>query len=408
MKRSLWSAETLLTASSTALIAAAYGLVRLGYGLVLPDAQATLGLTSAAAGLVGSLGSLAYCVALLAGIGTVLAHPARVVVASGLCGAIGSLGIALAPTAGLFGCAAVLASASAGLASPATMHLIAERVAPGRRGQAQGVVNAGTGPGLLCAGALAVLLAPQWRAAWATIAVLTALAAVATVWAARRAARPSAPGSRPGSASWSAPWRDRRLYPVYLAAALLGTGSTAVWTYGRTQLESAWDMSPAASMTAWMALGAGALVSVLTARIQATWSVRAAWVISATSTAVATAALAVPGPSMWVPLLSCLLFGWGFTSATTALVHWGSAISEVGTGQSGPAAFVALAAGQSVGAAAIGVALAGVGLGTIILCAAAVTGAGTALVLRSPRRTRRGAAPGSGAAPRNYRVISSG
>ena len=212
MKRALWSAEALLIASATALIAASYGLVRLGYGLVVPDAQATLGLTSAAAGMVGSLGSLSYCVALLAGIGAVLEHPTRVVIASGLCGVIGSLGIALAPTAGLFGAAAVLASASAGLASPATMHLVAERVAARRQGQAQGVVNAGTGR---------VCSPPE-------------PSLCSSPRSGERRGRPS-PCSRPwrrghrmggsagatlrpragdlGSAPWSAPWRDPRLYP---------------------------------------------------------------------------------------------------------------------------------------------------------------------------------------------------
>ncbi|WP_447644108.1 MFS transporter [Nocardioides zeae] len=162
----------LLVVAGLAFIASTYGLVRLAYGLFLPDVQADLGLGDRAAGYVSSGASLAYCLGAVVGLAADR-RPRTVLVVALLTGVTGAAGTALAPGSGTFAVAAVLASSSAGLASPALVAVVDRVVAAERRDRAQAVVNSGTGPGLVAAGLLAVVLLPDWRAGFAAGAVAT-------------------------------------------------------------------------------------------------------------------------------------------------------------------------------------------------------------------------------------------
>ena len=166
-----------LVVAGTALIAGTYGLVRLAYGLFLSDVQASLGLTSVQAGYVSSGASVVY--GLGAFVGLVADRRPRLVVLAALTTAsLGALGMALAPGTATFVPAAIVSSAGAGLASPALVGVVARNVPAERRDRAQAVVNSGTGPGLVAAGALALVLLPQWRLGFVIGAGLTALAGV--------------------------------------------------------------------------------------------------------------------------------------------------------------------------------------------------------------------------------------
>ena len=180
MKRTLsfeTSREPALLVLGTALVAATYGLVRLAYGLFLPDIQAALDLGDRAAGYISSGGSLAYCLGALVGL-VAATRPRLLVVGALVTASGGAAGMALATDTAWFAALAVLSSAGAGLASPGLVAIVARNVPVVRRDRAQAVVNSGTGPGLVAAGVLALVLLPEWRLAFAVSAVLTAAAAV--------------------------------------------------------------------------------------------------------------------------------------------------------------------------------------------------------------------------------------
>src|SRR4051812_50081096 len=56
-------ATTAVLVPGTAMIAVTFGLARYGYGLLLPDMKADIGIGPSTAGLISSLGYLAYLVA---------------------------------------------------------------------------------------------------------------------------------------------------------------------------------------------------------------------------------------------------------------------------------------------------------------------------------------------------------
>lgn len=412
-----------LLAAGTGLVAATYGLTRLAYGLVLPDVQAELPLDDAAAGRTALGASLAYCLAAVTGFVAARSHRRALVAAAALTAGAGAAGMALAPGAGGFAAAAVLSSAGAGFASPALVQVVASNVPWPAAGRAQAVVNAGTGPGLVAAGVLALVVLPDWRLAWGVVAVVTA-AAGALVLALDRGDEPSdrAPRDNPGRAEGATAARTqsgddaatgrprpaggtapaRRLASalppaawfaahrrLLVAAALLGAGSAAVWTYGRSLLVEA-GAGPTASVTAWIAVGAGGAAVIGTARLLTAAGPRTAWEVTVLAVAAATAGFALAPGATAAALVAAAVFGWGYTAATGALIAW-TARLDPGRAPAGTSMlFVVLVLGQGAGSAVAGALVDGWGYRATFLVAAVVVGA--ALVAVTARAGDEGAA----------------
>jgi len=352
--------------SATALIAATYGLVRLAYGLVLPDAQRDLGFDAAAGGAISSGGSALYVVGALIGFAVATRMPRAIVAAAATVAALGAAGMALAPNVAVFAAAAVVGSAGAGLASPAIVALLRAHPDTASRTGAQTIANSGTGPGLIVAGALALLLLPDWRSAWAVAAVVTALAGVAVLASARRLRFVSAGPDLPPRSWFTAHRRP-------LAVALIfGAGSAGVWTFGRTLLVEQ-GMHAAASTLAWIALGAGGAAVALTAGAMAGWGPRRAWAITVAVAAGATLLLVPAAGSIVSALAVCAAFGWAYTAATGALIAWTERIAPDRAAAGTAMLFVMLVLGQGIGAAALGVVAGAFGMVLAVAAAGMLT-----------------------------------
>ncbi len=353
--------------SGLGLIAATYGLVRLAYGLFLPDVQRDLGLRSDAAGWVSSGASAMYCVGAVAGFLLAARMPRALVAVSTLVAGVGAIAMAAAGGSLAFGISAVVASAGAGLASPALVRIVAEQVPSALLGRAQAIVNAGTGPGLVGAGVLALVLLPDWRTAWAVSGVFAlAVGALLLVVSCGGAAASRAP--LPG-----APWFTAHR-GVLLLALLFGAGSAVVWTYGRSALVEA-GASVVVSVSAWIALGIGGAAVVMTARWTNGLRARTLWAVTAGSVAVAVVVLGAAPQSTVAALLACVVFGWGYTAATGALIAWTTEIDAERSSAGTSMLFVALVLGQAVGAAGAGALVGAIGFVATFVVGAGVTAA---------------------------------
>lgn len=373
MKRSLSfgsARDTALVVAGTSLIAATYGLVRLAYGLLLPDIDASLGVGPVLAGAIASGGSVAYCLGALAG----LAAPTqdrRLVAGAVLTGALGAVGTAAAPDAVWLAASAVLASAGAGLASPGLVGLIGRNVATAGAGRAQATVNAGTGPGLVVAGALALALSPQWRVGFAVAAACTCAAGIAVLVLDRSAAAPprddvDAPQRR---RSWGA------LVRPGTAALLLGAGSAVVWTYGRSLLVDR-GASDVVSTAAWIALGVGGMASVASARALTAVPPARAWALTSACAVPPMVLLATYGGHLVVAMAACVVFGWAYVAASSALIAWAGESWPHDVPAGTAVLLVALVLGQAAGATAAGALADAHGLRAASLAGAATTLAG--------------------------------
>ena len=370
-----------LVVAGTGLIAATYGLARLAYGLFLPDVQDDLALGTAAAGVISGGASVVYCAGALLGFLTAARHARALVVAAALSAAIGTAGMAAAPDAGSFAVFAITSSAGAGLASPALVAILQTNPATRQLPRTQTIVNAGTGPGLIAAGLLALLLLPAWRLAWVIAAVLT-LAAAGLVIIADRGAGSAAPARRSlPPTSWFAAHRR-----VLAAALLMGCGSAAVWNYGRTFLVES-GAAAAVSVTAWIALGAGGTAVIVTARWMERRGPRAAWLLTVGTVALATALLAAAPGSAPLALAACAAFGWGYTAATGALIAWTAQIDPPRAPAGTALLFITLILGQALGASVVGTLISTVGYPLAFLGAALASAAATTPALTTRKRS---------------------
>ncbi len=342
---------TALVTGGTALIACTYGLARYGYGLFLPTFRADFALSSALSGLLatGAFGS--YCAAAL--LSRRLVGHGRSRSAATLAGALatgGCVAVAAAHSAPVLGIALLVAGSGAGLASPALVALVDRAVPPAEQLRAQTVVNAGTGLGVLLAGPLALALTGHWRVAWLCFAALTALATVATIRAASRTGD-GAPVS-PDNVVPSAPWR--RLGPAIVAALLAGTGSAAVWTFGRDLVVTTGGLGPLASTAFWIVLGAAGVTGAVAGDAVRRWDVPRTWTASAVTLAVATAGLAL-APDMPVVAFACAAaFGGSYVALSGVLIAWGTQLHPDSPGSANAILFLTLAAGQALGALLLG------------------------------------------------------
>lgn len=348
MKRSFSLRQRLVLVGGLGLIAVSYGLVRLAYGLFLPDVQDDLGLSASVAGGIASGASAVYCVGAVVGFLLAGRAPRDLVAVAALVAAGGAVGMAAAAGPLGFGIASVVGSAAAGIASPALVRVVAERFAEPDVPRAQAVVNAGTGPGLVVAGVLALVLLPDWRTAWvwsgvAGLVVGAVLLAATGGTAASSTAAPALPGR-----AWALAHRG-----VAARALLFGIGSAVVWTYGRATLTAA-GTSAALSVTAWIALGIGGAAVVLTARWTARLRARTAWTVTAAPVALAVLVLGLVPEWTAVAIAACAVFGWGYTTATGALIARSTELDAEHADAGTSVLFVALVLGQALGSAAAG------------------------------------------------------
>ncbi|BBY29599.1 MFS transporter [Mycolicibacterium sediminis] len=360
--------------AGTAFIAAMYGLVRLTYGLFLPDIQRDLGLDSTVAGAISSGSSLMYCLA--AGTGFVLGRrlPRTLVLAATAAACLGVWGMAAAGDVAVFGICAVVGSAGAGFASPALVTIVARNVEARRVDSAQAMVNGGTGPGLVVAGLLALLLLPEWRTAWILVGVLT-IALAAAVLAVDRG--PTAERDE-RSAAASAAWVRAHARPL-AAALVMGAGSSAVWIYGRSLLVEVGTGSERSTVVTWIVLGIGATAVIATARPVSTLTPPRAWALTCSLMTGGTALLAIAPQIPGVTLVACLVFGWGFTAGTSALIAWTSAIDPARSPAGTAMLFVALTFGQAVGAGLLGFLIGAAGFAAAFGVAAVLSAAAVAI-----------------------------
>ena len=341
--------------SGTGLVAVTYGAVRYGFGLQLPQLSAEFSLSSRTAGTIAAGSFAAYCVAALAAQRLIRSRGARGVLwLAATLAAGGAVVVALSWSAVVLALGVLVAGSAAGAASPALVVAVAS-TAPGPLvDRAQAVVNAGTGIGVGLTG-VAVLLAPQaWRPVWVfaagTVLLTAALVDRCALWPERPHAAPVAGWPRPVG---NAPLAAELARPV-LAAFIAGAGSAAVWTFGRDLVTSTGGLPERTTAALWVLLGAAAVLGGFSGDAVRLLGLRWAWVLTVALSAAGTAALALAPSQVTIAAVAGTVFGGAYTALSGVLISWAGALRPHDTGRTTATLFIALTAGQAVGAAATG------------------------------------------------------
>jgi predicted MFS family arabinose efflux permease len=160
----------------------------------------------------------------------------------------------------------------------------------------------------------------------------------------------------------------------------------AVWTYGRVHLVEQ-GLGVTASTVAWMAIGVGGTVTVATAGRQARLRPARAWLLTSGVVAATIAALGLGAGLLVVAAAVCLLFGWAFVAATSALIAWASVLVPHRAASGTALLFITLTLGQAVGSSVAGLVAEHGGMTAAFLVAAALAGLAAACGRAAPRRS---------------------
>jgi predicted MFS family arabinose efflux permease len=351
-KRSLQLRPGRLVAAGLAVIAVTYGLARYGYGLYLPEFRAAFGLSPGTAGVIAAGGYAGYCgAAVLAG-ALVGAGRARATLwLAGGSAALGCLLVAAAWSGPALAVGALVAGSGAGAATPALVSAVASTVPPAAEQRAQGVVNSGTGAGVVVGGLLVLSLPGAWRWSWTGFAV----AAIALTWWADRSARWAAPTRSPsGEPAPGTSWLLRRLRRPLLASVVAGAGCAAVWTFGRDLLADEGGLPDRVTGVLWCVLGGAGLLGGISGVLVGRMGLRAAW-ISAVAVAGAGTLVLAAAPGAAVPAAAALAcFGAAFVALSGVLLAWGADRVPGAAPAAAAVLFIGLTAGQALGAGLLG------------------------------------------------------
>jgi predicted MFS family arabinose efflux permease len=302
-----------------------------------------------------------------------------VATAAGLAAAAGTGLIAAAPNSAVLAVGVVIGGSSTGLASPPLAEAVTRWVSTERADRVQTVVNAGTGLGVSVSGPVALLLSGSWRLAWAVFCVVAVLVTIWTATAvpgggARHDREPvtDATGPPPMPARQAARWRRPGTARLLLAAAALGTGSSAVWVFARDVVTTAGRVSPLASTVMWIVLGAAGMAAALTGDLVAKIGLGRAWVTGALLLAAATATIALAPGSFLAIFSGAAVFGAVYIALTGVLLVWGTRLYPDMPAFGVGAPFLLVALGQAVAAPVVGL-LSDATTPAVAFCAAALS-----------------------------------
>lgn len=355
------------------MIAVSYGLARFGYGLFLPDLRTAFELDAAALGLIGAGSYAGYCLAVVVSmVFTARLGPRFMVVVTGAVAVAGMTMIALSPAAWVVAAGVLVAGSSAGLASPPMGEAVARVVSPAGQDRANALINCGTGVGVALAGPAALLVADGWRLAWAAFAAvgLVVLLWNAAVMPGRTSGRQVEPG---GQIPRVTPRWLVRGSSLFVAAAGIGLGSAAYWTFSRDLVVQAGGIGEFGTTIFWVAIGvsgvAGGVAGDLVEKLGLTWALRASLASMAAASGLLAAAPDVPVAAY----ASATLFGSSYIILTGIVLVWAVSVFSERPSAGLGAAFLVLAAGQVLGSVLAGTLAESSGLRTAFWVFAGIT-----------------------------------
>lgn len=337
-----------------ALIAVCYGFARFAFGLFLPQIDGDLGLGPSLSGLISGGSFAGYCIAIIASSSLTERIGARAVaVGAAIVAAVGMSGIALAQSPLGLALAVIVAGSSTGLASPPMAAAVASAVRKDRQDITNTMINAGTSAGVALSGPIALVIAGQWRLAFGAFAAMAAALAIA--------AAVSLPASSGGKGAGGLPPMTGPVLRLIAASFLMGSASTAVWSFGGQLVSQQLGWGPTGTGILWTCIGAsgiaGAWAGTLVARFGIDPVHRTFLGLIAASTIVIGSGVATPA----LVLFGGAVFGASYVMVSGVYLIWGIHALPDRPATGLMVGFLMMAAGQTAGASLFGLLMSGFG-----------------------------------------------
>ena len=358
---------TWLVAPGLATIAVTYGLARFAYGLFLPEMRKAFSLSETVLGLIGAGSYVGYCAAIIiALVFTSRTGPRFMAVVAGTVAVVGMTAVASAPAAWVLALGVLAAGSSSGLASPPMGESVVRCIHRELQDRANTLINSGTSIGVALSGPAALLLAEQWRLAWAAFAFIGLLV---LVWNARvMPPKAVSGGPRDQTEAGDVPRLSVRYLmgakSVWLYAAATGVGfaSAAYWTFSRDLVVQTGYLSVTGSTLFWTVIGVSGIAGGLAGDLVWQLGLARAFRASLLCMAAAVGLLAAAPDALLLAYLSATLFGSTYIMLTGIILVWSVTVFHERPSAGLGAAFLLIAVGQILGALIAGVVAGAVGL----------------------------------------------
>jgi predicted MFS family arabinose efflux permease len=355
-----------------AATAVAYGPARTGYGLFVPDFREEFGISTWAAGAIGSGLQGGFLLAL---VGTALLvgrlGPRLLVAAGGVSAILGMLLVALAPNQVTLAVGVCMAGMSAGFCWSPYNDLAGQTVRAESRARVLSAVSTGTTLGIAVSGLVALAAVAgglPWRAAWFAFVAAAILSAVlnALLLPGMPAGGETARGRRPGVG-----WIFRAgSSPLFVVAFSFGVVNAFYWSFNADIVTSAGFPLPNAGPVLYAVLGAAGFAGLLTGDLVDRFGLDSTLRFTLLCLGAGAMLLGIAPGSVAVVGAAAVLYGAGVMFMSALLSLWSSTVFPERPSEGFTAALLLFGVGGVVGPAVLGAIGGAFGLGSAFVVAA--------------------------------------
>jgi predicted MFS family arabinose efflux permease len=305
-----------------AMTSVTYGFGRYAYGLFLPSLRAEFSASTAQLGLIASANAATYLVStVLASAYAIYFRPTSMMVLACAVAIAGLLtaGLATSIEGVVFGI--VLAGVGGGILSPALFEALEAWLPEEWKVKAIGAVSAGATPGMVITALAAYGAADAWRLAWIIMGLVgLSVAVVSFVMLPNVALHRDAKGPKvPLEVSL---FIQSRNYILYFTLLIYGLVFSVYLTFAVDLLNSVGQLSNLQGQLFWAALGAAGLPAVASGFVITAIGLPLFLRLTFLLCATAYALVALAPSSLFVVLLSSLLFGYTSIAIGSGLLVW--------------------------------------------------------------------------------------
>jgi predicted MFS family arabinose efflux permease len=355
-----------------AATAVAYGPARTGYGLFVPDFREEFGISTSAAGAIGSGLQGGFLLALVA---TALLvgrlGPRLLVAAGGATAIVGMFLVALASNPVTLAAGVLVAGMSAGFCWSPYNDLAGWTVRAALRSRVLSVVSTGTTLGIAVSGlvALAAVVGElPWRAVWLAFVAAAVLSAVLNALL-----LPGMPagGEREAARRPRVGWIFRAgSSPLFVVAFSFGLVNAFYWSFNADIVSSAGFPLPNAGPILYAVLGAAGFVGLLTGDLVERIGLDSTLRITLLCLGSGTMLLGIAPGSIAVVGAAAVLYGAGVMFMSALLSLWSSTVFRERPSQGFTAALLFFGVGGVAGPAVLGAIGGAFGIGSAFVVAA--------------------------------------
>ena len=355
-----------------AATAVAYGPARTGYGLFIPDFREEFGISTWAAGAIGSGLQGGFLLALVATALLVGRLGPRLLVAAGGISAIaGMLLVALSPNQATLTIGVFVAGMSAGFCWSPYNDLAGQTVRAESRARVLSAVSTGTTLGIAVAGLVALAAVwgdLPWRAAWLAFVAAAVLSALLN---ALLLPGMSGGGERETARRPGVGWIFRAgSSPLFVVAFSFGVVNAFYWSFNADIVSSAGFPFPNAGQVLYVVLGAAGFIGLLTGDLVERIGLDRTLRITLLCLGSGTMLLGIAPGSIAVVGVAAVLYGAGVMFMSALLSLWSSAVFRERPSEGFTAALLFFGVGGVVGPAVLGALGGAFGLGSAFVVAA--------------------------------------